>query len=60
MGLWAVTRVNEGTQLVRTSGVAGSFGFAPYTVVSGFPGAFEAADRAMHEQKRRRRACVKA
>ena len=55
-----MTRVNEGTQLVRTSGVAGSFGFAPYTVVSGFPGAFEAADRAMYEQKRCRRACVKA
>jgi hypothetical protein len=27
--------------------------------VSGFPGAFEAADRAMYEQKRHRRACVR-
>ncbi len=41
---------------MRLSGVAGSFGFAPYGVVSGFPGAWAAADRAMYEQKRRRRA----
>jgi diguanylate cyclase (GGDEF)-like protein len=52
--------VERADEAMRTSGTAGSFGFAPYTVVSGFPGAFEAADRAMYEQKRRRRACVKA
>jgi GGDEF domain-containing protein len=40
---------------LRLSGVAGSIGFAPYSVVSGFPGAWAAADRAMYEQKRRRR-----
>ena len=43
---------------MRLSGVTGSFGFAPYSVVSGFPGAWEAADQAMYEQKRRRRARV--
>ncbi|HEX5813357.1 MAG TPA: hypothetical protein VFY38_14715, partial [Pseudonocardia sp.] len=41
---------------MRSSGVASSFGFAPYSVVTGFPGAWAAADRAMYEQKRRRRA----
>jgi diguanylate cyclase (GGDEF)-like protein len=51
--------VERADEAMRTSGVAGSFGFAPYSVVSGFPGAFEAADRAMYEQKRRRRACVR-
>jgi diguanylate cyclase (GGDEF)-like protein len=45
---------------MRLSGVTGSFGFAPYSVVSGFPGAWEAADQAMYEQKRRRRARVGA
>jgi hypothetical protein len=39
-----------------SSGVAGSFGFAPYSVVTGFPGAVQAADSAMYEQKRARRA----
>jgi diguanylate cyclase (GGDEF)-like protein len=43
---------------MRLSGVTGSFGFAPYSVVTGFPGAWEAADQAMYEQKRRRRARV--
>ncbi|CAN5590322.1 hypothetical protein BH23ACT3_BH23ACT3_05870 [soil metagenome] len=36
-------------------GVAGSVGHAPYTIVAGFPGAFEAADAAMYEEKLRRR-----
>lgn len=40
---------------MRDAGVAGSFGLAPYSVVSGFPGAWKAADEAMYEQKRRRR-----
>jgi diguanylate cyclase (GGDEF)-like protein len=40
---------------MRSSGVAGSFGFAPYSVVTGFPGAWRAADEAMYEQKRHRR-----
>lgn len=37
------------------AGVSGSFGFAPITVVTGFPGAWEAADSAMYEEKRRRK-----
>jgi diguanylate cyclase (GGDEF)-like protein len=52
--------VQRADESMRTSGVAGSFGFAPYTVVSGFPGAWQAADEAMYEQKRRRRSCVGA
>lgn len=47
-------------QAMRLSGVTGSFGFAPYSVVTGFPGAFEAADQAMYKQKRRRRTLVDA
>jgi diguanylate cyclase (GGDEF)-like protein len=38
------------------AGVSGSFGHAPYSVVSGFPGAWQEADEAMYEQKRARRA----
>ncbi len=38
------------------AGVSGSFGHAPYSVVTGFPGAWQAADEAMYEQKRARRA----
>lgn len=37
------------------AGVSGSIGHAPYSVVAGFPGAWQAADRAMYERKRRRR-----
>ncbi len=37
------------------AGVSGSFGHAPYSVVAGFPGAWQAADQAMYQQKRRRR-----
>jgi diguanylate cyclase (GGDEF)-like protein len=42
-------------QALHESGIAGCFGHAPYSVVSGFPGAWRAADQAMYEQKRRRR-----
>lgn len=41
---------------LEAAGVSGSFGHAPYSVVAGFPGAWQAADRAMYEQKRLRRA----
>ena len=40
---------------LRSAAVSGSFGHAPYSVVTGFPGAWQAADTAMYEQKRRRR-----
>jgi diguanylate cyclase (GGDEF)-like protein len=43
---------------MRSAGVAGSFGFAPYSVVTGFPGAVKAADTRMYEQKRVRRGQV--
>ena len=47
--------VRRADAAMRSSGVAGSFGFAPYSVVTGFPGAVQAADSAMYEQKRARR-----
>lgn len=37
------------------AGVSGSFGHAPHTIVSGFPGAWKAADDAMYAEKARRR-----
>lgn len=37
------------------AGVSGSFGHAPNTIVSGFPGAWKAADDAMYAEKARRR-----
>lgn len=37
-------------------GTPGSIGYAPYTIISGFPGAWQSADAAMYEQKRARRA----
>ena len=43
-------------QALRAAGVSGSFGHAPYSVVSGFPGAWQAADKAMYQQKQERRA----
>jgi diguanylate cyclase (GGDEF)-like protein len=43
-------------QALIEAGVSGSFGHAPYSVVTGFPGAWQAADEAMYEQKRARRA----
>lgn len=56
----ACEMVLRADRAMRLSGVTGSFGFAPYSVVTGFPGAWKAADRAMYEQKRRRRARVDA
>jgi diguanylate cyclase (GGDEF)-like protein len=47
--------VVEMEQSLRDAGVSGSFGHAPYSVVTGFPGAWQAADNAMYEQKRQRR-----
>ena len=41
---------------LEAAGVMGSFGFAPYSVVTGFPGACAAADAAMYENKTARRA----
>lgn len=41
---------------LKEAGIAGSFGLAPITVVAGFPGAIKAADSAMYDEKRRRRA----
>ena len=57
IGTEMVVRADRAMHL---SGATGSFGFAPYSVVTGFPGAWEAADQAMYEQKRRRRARVRA
>jgi diguanylate cyclase (GGDEF)-like protein len=47
--------VGRAERAMAAAGVSGSFGLAPYTVVSGFPGAWQQADAAMYEQKRRRR-----
>lgn len=47
-----VLRLSE--QLARV-GTPGSIGHAPYSIVSGFPGAWKDADAAMYEQKRHRR-----
>ncbi|QJY49259.1 sensor domain-containing diguanylate cyclase [Pseudonocardia broussonetiae] len=41
---------------LEAAGVSGSFGHAPYSVVAGLPGAWQAADQAMYERKRLRRA----
>lgn len=41
-------------------GTPGSIGHAPYTIISGFPGAWRNADAAMYEQKHRRRGAVTA
>lgn len=48
-----VTRLERA---LEREGVSGSFGHAPYSVVAGFPGAWQAADEAMYERKRLRRA----
>lgn len=37
-------------------GTPGSIGHAPYTIISGFPGAWQEADAAMYAQKKSRRA----
>jgi GGDEF domain-containing protein len=51
----AVQLVGRAEFAMEAAGVAGSFGLAAYTVVSGFPGAWREADAAMYEQKRQRR-----
>lgn len=45
---------------LESAGIAGSFGHAPITVLAGFPGAWKAADAAMYEAKRRRKAVAGA
>jgi diguanylate cyclase (GGDEF)-like protein len=47
--------VGRAERAMEAAGVSGSFGLAPYTVVSGFPGAWQLADSAMYERKRLRR-----
>ena len=47
--------VDRAQQAMEAAGIAGSFGLAPYTVISGFPGAWRQADAAMYEQKWQRR-----
>ncbi len=47
-----VTRMSNA---LRAAGVSGTFGHASYTVVAGFPGAWQSADEAMYEAKRARR-----
>lgn len=43
---------------LRDAEVAGSIGWAPYTVIAGFPGAMEEADARMYAAKSERRAVV--
>ncbi|MBW0103138.1 sensor domain-containing diguanylate cyclase [Pseudonocardia sp. KRD-291] len=52
--------VARAADALARAGVEGSFGHAPYGVVAGFPGAVQAADRAMYEEKLARRAGVAA
>ena len=52
----AAELVGRAEKALAEAGVSGSVGHAPYTIVAGFPGAWKAADDAMYEQKRRRRA----
>ncbi|MEU7816232.1 sensor domain-containing diguanylate cyclase [Pseudonocardia sp. NPDC049154] len=52
----AAELVGRAEKALAGAGVSGSFGHAPYRIVTGFPGAWKAADDAMYEQKRRRRA----
>lgn len=47
--------IDRAERALARAGVAGSFGHAPYSVATGFPGACKAADEAMYEQKRLRR-----
>lgn len=42
-------------EALTAAGVSGSFGHAQYTIVSGFPGAWKAADEAMYAEKAQRR-----
>ncbi len=48
--------VDRMERALEAAGVVGSFGFAPISVVAGFPGAWKAADSAMYVEKRRRKA----
>ena len=52
----AARLVERMSAALEKAGISGSFGYAPITVVAGFPGAWKAADSAMYEEKRRRRA----
>ena len=52
-----VDRLEE--QLTQV-GTTGSIGHAAYSIITGFPGAWQNADAAMYEQKRRRRALAPA
>lgn len=51
----AVGRVQEMYQAQDDAGVAGSVGWAPFTVLRGFPAALAEADHAMYQAKRERR-----
>ena len=59
-----LTRCSEGAAAARVARIAaalkgvaveGSVGWAPISVLTGFPGAQDAADQAMYAAKRRRR-----
>ena len=50
--------VNRLQAKLASVGTPGSIGHAPYTIISGFPGAWQNADAAMYEQKRTRRAAL--
>ncbi|MCE3551990.1 GGDEF domain-containing protein [Pseudonocardia sp. RS11V-5] len=52
----AAELVGRAERALAEAGVSGSFGHAPYSIVTGFPGAWKAADEAMYAQKRARRA----
>lgn len=51
----AAILVSRLEQALEKEGVAGSAGYAPYTIVAGFPGALSAADQAMYQRKHERR-----
>jgi diguanylate cyclase (GGDEF)-like protein len=51
--------VDRMEQALDAAGVAGTFGHAPYTVVTGFPGAWKLADEAMYVRKQARRSGIR-
>ena len=53
---YAATRVDQMHAALTEAGVAGSIGWAPITVLRGFPAALAEADQAMYAAKRERRA----
>lgn len=53
---YAATRVDQMHAALTEAGVAGSIGWAPITVLRGFPAALAEADEAMYAAKRERRA----